>query len=731
MIKMVIFCVIAFALTWLPFNALILLGDVYVDVWEHQNIMYIWFTTHYLAMCHTITNPLIYIWMNNRFRAGFKQVLGDLYKSLRRLLAFLLCLGCCLNCSRQKYARVALELNRKSAGVGRRPLTSTNSANLLNNNTGNGTGNNCWATNTSSDPGKRQNHLQGALRSNVSGSAVVPSVALEPPPAVGPLGASTSVSLAIRKMETESEVRSNLGARSIARHGFKRICLLGSRSRRRSGKPSQQDLRRPISSSLDGAAGAGAKRRRRRRRNNHAISLQMTTVEFLPGAKTRSSSNERPQRASRLSKRPSNGGGQSRAESSTSTTCRPPDGTRADCFVVDMRQSSQSTVTLSAQTNATGLAISPLSSRQSGPDEERTDARVGTGSGSAGGKPSSRSNSTASGQSTSAARRLPATGRAPDWRWHRRTSAACDNLETDEDIGDVFGRRLEVGVRLSPSDSDPEDASPSDYEQRGEIPSDTGEDMDEEVAAESGDGHRIEMVSFWSSRRRRWRRGSGRLGMSIADEEAPETDHNGQPGAGLMAGVDNDGRQGLGADQAAAQRGRRSAPRAAASAEVTNCSFGRPRGDRKSGGRKRGHERHIGPIEPADEGAAGVLLNNHLLATLEEGLRKLSNSSGDIIRQTSERAEYRYASHASNGRTTVPSGDDNDGDNNDDDDGHEIALLRANGADKSAPLLAPAHSTRPRGSRAGKANHLHRSLDLELTPVGGRRELQAAALEPS
>lgn len=128
MIKMVIFCVIAFALTWLPFNALIVIGDVKPDIWEHQNIMYIWFITHYLAMCHTVTNPLIYIWMNNRFRAGFRQVIAELFRPLRQAAAFLciycLCLGFLFQCSHQKYARIAHK-PRKALSNPLRLLTST------------------------------------------------------------------------------------------------------------------------------------------------------------------------------------------------------------------------------------------------------------------------------------------------------------------------------------------------------------------------------------------------------------------------------------------------------------------------------------------------------------------------------------------------------------------------------------------------------------------------------
>ncbi|KAG7308056.1 hypothetical protein JYU34_006696 [Plutella xylostella] len=35
---------------------------------------YLWFASHWLAMSHTCYNPLIYCYMNHRYRRGFKQV---------------------------------------------------------------------------------------------------------------------------------------------------------------------------------------------------------------------------------------------------------------------------------------------------------------------------------------------------------------------------------------------------------------------------------------------------------------------------------------------------------------------------------------------------------------------------------------------------------------------------------------------------------------------------------
>lgn len=75
MVKMMITCVLAFTMCWLPFNLLILLGDLNPDVWNHDYIDLIYFACHWLAMSHASYNPIIYIRMNARFRYGFRYVL--------------------------------------------------------------------------------------------------------------------------------------------------------------------------------------------------------------------------------------------------------------------------------------------------------------------------------------------------------------------------------------------------------------------------------------------------------------------------------------------------------------------------------------------------------------------------------------------------------------------------------------------------------------------------------
>ncbi|XP_076368816.1 RYamide receptor-like [Tachypleus tridentatus] len=73
MVKMMIIVVSVFTICWLPLNILIVIGDQDPSIWNVQNIKYVWFVCHWLAMSHTSYNPVIYCWMNSKFRTGFRQ----------------------------------------------------------------------------------------------------------------------------------------------------------------------------------------------------------------------------------------------------------------------------------------------------------------------------------------------------------------------------------------------------------------------------------------------------------------------------------------------------------------------------------------------------------------------------------------------------------------------------------------------------------------------------------
>ncbi|KAJ6222829.1 hypothetical protein RDWZM_001374 [Blomia tropicalis] len=77
MIKMMITCVVTFTLCWLPLNILNVIGDRYSTIYDYEYIEYVYVACHWLAMSHSSMQPIIYVWMNARFRIGFRCVLGN------------------------------------------------------------------------------------------------------------------------------------------------------------------------------------------------------------------------------------------------------------------------------------------------------------------------------------------------------------------------------------------------------------------------------------------------------------------------------------------------------------------------------------------------------------------------------------------------------------------------------------------------------------------------------
>ncbi|XP_063705139.1 RYamide receptor [Culicoides brevitarsis] len=73
MIKMMVTVVIVFTMCWAPFN---ILGIIVAESGGDSELLpYFWLTFHWLAMSHSCYNPIIYCYMNARFRSGFITVL--------------------------------------------------------------------------------------------------------------------------------------------------------------------------------------------------------------------------------------------------------------------------------------------------------------------------------------------------------------------------------------------------------------------------------------------------------------------------------------------------------------------------------------------------------------------------------------------------------------------------------------------------------------------------------
>ena len=75
MVKMMITVVVIYAICWLPLHTITLVGDSYDEVYSYPYIHVIWTACHWLAMSNSCYNPIVYCWMNSRYRNGFRYAL--------------------------------------------------------------------------------------------------------------------------------------------------------------------------------------------------------------------------------------------------------------------------------------------------------------------------------------------------------------------------------------------------------------------------------------------------------------------------------------------------------------------------------------------------------------------------------------------------------------------------------------------------------------------------------
>lgn len=75
MVKMMITVVIIYALCWLPLHTITLVGDAHEQIYHYRYIQVIWIACHWLAMSNSCYNPIVYCWMNSKFRNGFCYVM--------------------------------------------------------------------------------------------------------------------------------------------------------------------------------------------------------------------------------------------------------------------------------------------------------------------------------------------------------------------------------------------------------------------------------------------------------------------------------------------------------------------------------------------------------------------------------------------------------------------------------------------------------------------------------
>ncbi|XP_045120407.1 tachykinin-like peptides receptor 99D isoform X1 [Portunus trituberculatus] len=73
-VKMMIVVVTIFAVCWLPYHMYFILSNLMPEIAHYEFIQETYLAIYWLAMSNSMYNPMIYCWLNNRFRNGFKKV---------------------------------------------------------------------------------------------------------------------------------------------------------------------------------------------------------------------------------------------------------------------------------------------------------------------------------------------------------------------------------------------------------------------------------------------------------------------------------------------------------------------------------------------------------------------------------------------------------------------------------------------------------------------------------
>ncbi|XP_060077763.1 RYamide receptor-like [Ylistrum balloti] len=67
-IKMIFVVIVAYLLSWLPLHVITILGDLDQSIFDVNYMHMTWLTAHWLAFSNSGVNPVIYFWMNAKFR---------------------------------------------------------------------------------------------------------------------------------------------------------------------------------------------------------------------------------------------------------------------------------------------------------------------------------------------------------------------------------------------------------------------------------------------------------------------------------------------------------------------------------------------------------------------------------------------------------------------------------------------------------------------------------------
>ncbi|XP_029056380.1 tachykinin-like peptides receptor 99D isoform X1 [Osmia bicornis bicornis] len=72
-VKMMIVVVVIFAVCWLPFHVYFIIVSYFPEITNKPYIQEVFLGIYWLAMSNSMYNPIIYCWMNSRFRRGFAR----------------------------------------------------------------------------------------------------------------------------------------------------------------------------------------------------------------------------------------------------------------------------------------------------------------------------------------------------------------------------------------------------------------------------------------------------------------------------------------------------------------------------------------------------------------------------------------------------------------------------------------------------------------------------------
>ncbi|KAK8757622.1 hypothetical protein V5799_004746 [Amblyomma americanum] len=130
-VKMMIVVVVIFAVCWLPYHVYFLVMHHHPEINQSTYIQHVYLAIYWLAMSNSMYNPIIYCWMNSRFREGFKRVFCCLAFNDRETAQLRQHMAATRYSCSEPYADTRVTFNGTATAVPLHTLTETMSAGNL------------------------------------------------------------------------------------------------------------------------------------------------------------------------------------------------------------------------------------------------------------------------------------------------------------------------------------------------------------------------------------------------------------------------------------------------------------------------------------------------------------------------------------------------------------------------------------------------------------------------